>query len=284
MGDIVEAVEIDQTPEVSHPAPLNYRSMVPGPSGEPAIELCDLSKTLSGRTVLDGVSLCVQKGETMSIMGGSGAGKSVTLKHIVGLMKPDRGCVKVDGVDVTNTNHGSLEAARRKIGFCFQGSALLNSLSVFENVALPLREHEGLDEEEIRRRVEEKLSLVGLSDAARKLPSEISGGMKKRVGLARAIIRNPAIILYDEPTAGLDPVMGRTINDLILDMQKKLGVTSVLVTHDMSSAFRVSNRMAMLLKGKIIKVGTPDEFRASEDPFIKQFIYGESEGPLKERP
>jgi phospholipid/cholesterol/gamma-HCH transport system ATP-binding protein len=249
-----------------------------------AIELCDLTKSLSGRTVLDGVSLAIQKGETMSIMGGSGAGKSVTLKHIVGLMKPDRGCVKVDGVDVTNTNHGSLEAARRKIGFCFQGSALLNSLTVFENVALPLREHELLDEAEIGRRVEEKLGLVGLSEAARKLPSEISGGMKKRVGLARAIIRNPSIILYDEPTAGLDPVMGRTINDLILDMQKKLGVTSVLVTHDMSSAFRVSNRMAMLQKGKILKVGTPDEFRASEDPFIKQFIYGESEGPLTRTP
>jgi phospholipid/cholesterol/gamma-HCH transport system ATP-binding protein len=284
MDDIVETVEIDQSPEVSHPAPLSYRSMVTSPGGEAAIELCDLTKALSGRTVLDGVSLAIQKGETMSIMGGSGAGKSVTLKHIVGLMKPDRGCVKVDGVDVTNTNHGSMEAARRKIGFCFQGSALLNSLSVFENVALPLREHEGLGEEEIRRRVEEKLALVGLSDATRKLPAEISGGMKKRVGLARAIIRNPSIILYDEPTAGLDPVMGRTINDLILDMQKKLGVTSVLVTHDMSSAFRVSNRMAMLLKGKIIKIGTPDEFRASEDPFIKQFIYGESEGPLRERP
>jgi len=249
-----------------------------------AVELCDLTKALSGRTVLDGVSLAVQKGETMCVIGGSGAGKSVTLKHIVGLMKPDRGCVKVDGVDVTNTNHGSLEAARRKIGFCFQGSALLNSLSVFENVALPLREHERPDEAEIRQRVDEKLALVGLSDAGQKLPSEISGGMKKRVGLARAIIRNPAIILYDEPTAGLDPVMASTINDLILDMQKKLGVTSVLVTHDMSSAFRVSTRIAMLLKGKIVKVGTPAEFKASDDPLVKQFIYGESEGPLTRTP
>ncbi|MBI3857424.1 MAG: ABC transporter ATP-binding protein [Planctomycetes bacterium] len=249
-----------------------------------AIELCDLTKSLSGRTVLDGVSLSILKGETLSVIGGSGAGKSVTLKHIVGLMKPDRGCVKVDGVDVTNTNHGSLEAARRKIGFCFQGSALLNSLTVFENVALPLREHERPSEDEIRRRVEEKLALVGLSEAGEKLPAEISGGMKKRVGLARAIIRNPEIILYDEPTAGLDPVMGSTINDLILDMQKKLGVTSVLVTHDMTSAFRVSNRIAMLLKGKIVKVGTPAEFRASSDPLVKQFIFGESEGPLTRTP
>ena len=267
---------IDPTPPVPHPEPISYRPMV----AALAIELCDVTKKLGDHDVLDGVSLAILKGETMSVIGGSGAGKSVTLKHIVGLMKPDRGCVKVDGVDVTNSNHGSLETARRKIGFCFQGSALLNSLTVYENVALPLREHVRLDESEIRRRVEEKLALVGLEDAGKKLPAEISGGMKKRVGLARAIIRDPEIILYDEPTAGLDPVMGSTINDLILDMQKKLGVTSVLVTHDMTSAFRVSNRIAMLLKGRIIKVGTPAEFRGSQDPLVKQFIYGESEGPL----
>src|SRR5262245_47086866 len=150
MNVIVDAVDLkDGTPSLEHPAPVSYRPMM----SAPAIELCDLTKSLSGRTVLDGVSLAIQKGETMSVIGGSGAGKSVTLKHIVGLMKPDRGCVKVDGVDVTNTNHGSLEAARRKIGFCFQGSALLNSLSVFENVALPLREHEKIGEAEIRQRV-----------------------------------------------------------------------------------------------------------------------------------
>jgi phospholipid/cholesterol/gamma-HCH transport system ATP-binding protein len=277
MNAIVSPVERTDS---SRPQPaedeVSYRSMLTAS----AIELCDLTKSLGSRKVLDGVNLSILKGETMSVIGGSGAGKSVTLKHIVGLMKPDRGCVKVQGVDITSTNHGSLEAARRKIGFCFQGSALLNSLSVFENVALPLREHEALGEDEIRRRVEEKLGLVGLSDASGKLPSELSGGMKKRVGLARAIIRNPEIILYDEPTAGLDPVMGTAINDLILDMQKKLGVTSVLVTHDMSSAFRVSNRIAMLVKGRIVKLGTPAEFRASDDPLVKQFIYGESEGPL----
>jgi phospholipid/cholesterol/gamma-HCH transport system ATP-binding protein len=281
MNAIVSEVDqIEDGDPVAHPDPVSYRSMV----APAAIELCDLSKSLSGRPVLDGVSLSVLKGETMSVIGGSGAGKSVTLKHIVGLMKPDRGCVKVDGVDVTNTNHGSMEAARRKIGFCFQGSALLNSLTVFENVALPLREHERLGEAEIRRRVEEKLALVGLSEAGQKLPSEISGGMKKRVGVARAIIRNPAILLYDEPTAGLDPRMSSTINDLILDMQKKLQVTSVLVTHDMTSAFRVSNRIAMLLNGRIIKIGTPAEFRASDDPQVKQFINGESEGPLTRKP
>jgi phospholipid/cholesterol/gamma-HCH transport system ATP-binding protein len=226
------------------------------------------------------VSLSIRKGETIAIIGGSGAGKSVTLKHIVGLMKPDGGTVRVGGVDVHQDNHGTLDKVRKKIGFCFQGSALLNSMNVFENVALPLREHENLSEDEIRRRVQEKLDLVKLGDAGEKMPSEVSGGMKKRVGLARAIIRNPEIILYDEPTAGLDPVVGSQINDLILDMQRKLGVTSVLVTHDMSSAFRVSNRIAMLLKGRIVKIGTPAEFRASDDPVVRQFIYGESEGPL----
>ncbi len=272
---------VDDTSQVEHPAPVSYGPLVT----PPAIELCGLTKSLGGRVVLEGVSLSIQKGETMSIIGGSGAGKSVTLKHIVGLMKPDRGCVKVCGVDVTGGNHGTLETARKRIGFCFQGSALLNSMSVFENVALPLREHERLSEEEIRRRVQDKLRLVNLSDADCKMPSEISGGMKKRVGLARAIIRNPEIILYDEPTAGLDPVVGTQINVLILDMQKKLGVTSLLVTHDMSSVFRVSNRIAMLLEGRIVKIGTPAEFRASDDPVIKQFIYGESEGPLtKDRP
>ncbi|HLF93506.1 MAG TPA: ABC transporter ATP-binding protein [Planctomycetota bacterium] len=271
---------IDESPQVEHHAPVSYRELV----APVAIELCDLTKALGGRTVLEGVNLSILKGETMCIIGGSGAGKSVTLKHIVGLLKPDRGCVKIDGVNVTQSRNGEMDAARRKIGFLFQGAALLNSMTVFENVALPLREHERLTEADIRTRVERKLSLVGLEEAGQKFPAEISGGMKKRAGLARAIIRDPEIILYDEPTAGLDPVIGSTINDLILDMQKKLGVTSMLVTHDMASAFRVSNRIAMLLKGRIVKLGTPAEFKASDDPIVKQFIYGESEGPLtKER-
>ena len=281
MDAILEAVEpVDESPQVEHHAPVSYRELM----APVAVELCDLTKSLGGRTVLDGVSLSILKGETLCIIGGSGAGKSVTLKHIVGLLKPDRGCVKIDGVDVTHTKNGELEAARRKIGFLFQGAALLNSMTVYENVALPLREHERLRDPEIRERVTLKLGLVGLDDAGQKFPAEISGGMKKRAGLARAIIRDPEIILYDEPTAGLDPVIGSTINDLILDMQKKLGVTSILVTHDMASAFRVSNRIAMLLKGKIIKLDTPAGFKSSDDPIVKQFIYGESEGPLtKER-
>lgn len=277
MDAVLKAVDnIDESPQVEHPKPTNYAALV-----TPAvIELCDVSKTLGGRKVLDGVSLAVLKGETMGIIGGSGAGKSVTLKHIVGLLRPDQGRVRVSGLDITATNNGVLHEARKKIGFLFQGAALLNSINVFENVALSLREHEKLTETEIRARVNEKLTLMGLADAGEKMPSDLSGGMKKRVGLARAIVRNPEIILYDEPTAGLDPVIGATINELILDMQKKLGVTSVIVTHDMTSAFRVSNRIAMLLKGKIVKIGTPGEFKASDDPVIKQFIYGESEGPL----
>ena len=269
-------MEIDESPHVQHSGPTSYTSMMPPTT----IELLNLSKKLGGRMVLNGVSLAIYKGETMCIMGGSGAGKSVTLKHIVGLLQPDRGRVQVNGVDVTNPRNGALAEARKKIGYVFQGAALLNWMSVYDNVALPLREHEKFSMTQVNDRVMEKLTLVGLEKDGKKMPSEISGGMKKRAGLARAIVRNPEIILYDEPTAGLDPVMGTQINALILDMQKKLSVTSVLVTHDMSSAFRVANRMAMLLDGKIIKMGTPEEFRSSKDEYVRRFIYGESEGPL----
>lgn len=276
---MVDVAELDDKPFVLHPEPTSFQGLVPE-KPPAAIELCGLHKTLGGRAVLDGVSLRIERGETMCIIGGSGTGKSVMLKHIVGLMRPDRGHVLIDGENISHSCNGALAEARKKIGFLFQGAALLNSMSVYENVALPLREHEKLAEDEIRKRVLEKLDLVHLADAAPKMPAVLSGGMKKRVGLARAIIRNPETILYDEPTAGLDPVTASTINNLILEMQKKLGVTSILVTHDMSSAFRVSNRMAMLYQGKIIKVGTLDEFKSSEDPIIQQFIYGDSEGPL----
>ncbi len=245
-----------------------------------AVELCDLRKKLGGLVVLDGISIKVRRGETLCIIGGSGAGKSVTLKHIVGLMAPDSGHVLVDGINLTTAKGEELEELRKRIGFCFQGAALLNSLNVFENVALPLREHEGLNGTELENRVMAKLDLVGLETAAQKMPSQLSGGMRKRVGLARAIIRNPEIILYDEPTAGLDPVTASTINTEILDMQAKLNVTSILVTHDMSSAFRVSNRIAMLYKGQIICIGTPDDLKKEEDARVQQFIYGDSGGPL----
>ena len=245
-----------------------------------SVELCDLQKTLGGLVVLNGVSLKIQRGETMCIIGGSGAGKSVTLKHIVALMEPDEGHVLINGINITAARREELEEIRKGIGFCFQGAALLNSLTVFNNVALPLQEHEGLEGSELEDRVMAKLDLVGLENAAKKMPSELSGGMKKRVGLARAIIRNPGIILYDEPTAGLDPVTATTINSEILDMQAKLNVTSILVTHDMSSAFRVANRIAMLYKGEIIALGTTEEIKKHDDPRVQQFIYGDSEGPL----
>ncbi len=266
----------DDLPQVEHPSPTSYRDLVPAA----AIDISGLTKTLGGRRVLDGVSLSVYRGETVGIIGGSGAGKSVTLKHIVGLLRPDSGSVRILGAEISGTDSPALDAARRKIGFLVQGAALMGSMTVFDNVALPLREHESLSEDEVRERVNEKLALVGLLEDGYKMPSEISGGMRKRVGLARAIIRNPEILLYDEPTAGLDPVIASNINDLILEMQEKLGVTSVLVTHDMSSAFRVSDRIAMLLEGRILTVGTPAELKASRDPVIRQFVYGDSEGPL----
>jgi len=270
MPEVTEPVD----DSVVHEQPVSLKGMVP----PVAVELVGVHKLLSGRQVLDGLSLQVYKGETFAIIGGSGQGKSVTLKHIVGLMSADRGDVRVNGQRV-DTNNG-IDSIRTQIGYLFQEGALLKSINVFENVALPLREHETLTEAQVRERVMEKLSLVRLSDAAQKMPGQLSGGMRKRAGLARAIVRNPSIVLYDEPTSGLDPVTSSTINDLILDLQKKVGVTGILVTHDMSSAFRVAHRMGMLLNGRLIKVGTPGEFKATEDPVVKQFILGESEGPL----
>ena len=252
----------------------------PAPAG-PIVELIDLHKAFGSKPVLRGMTLELRRGETLCVIGGSGTGKSVTLKHIVGLLHPDRGTVRICGTDIFATNNGQLGEIRKKIGFLFQGAALLNSLNVYENIALPLREHERLSEADIKRRVSETLEMVGLADAAEKMPDEISGGMKKRAGLARAIIRNPEIILYDEPTAGLDPIMAATINDLVLDLQKKLKVSSMVVTHDMSSVFRIADRIAMLFEGRVHKVGTKEEFRTSEDTKIQKFIYGDSEGPLR---
>jgi phospholipid/cholesterol/gamma-HCH transport system ATP-binding protein len=259
---------------------LPSRATADVPAG-PAVEIVDLYKSFGPKPVLRGLTLDLRRGETLCVIGGSGTGKSVTLKHIVGLLRPDRGTVKIDGQDIFGTSNGKLGEIRKKIGFLFQGSALLNSLDVFENVALPLREHEQPAEEEIKRQVMEKLALVRLEDAATKMPDEISGGMKKRVGLARAIIRNPEIMLYDEPTAGLDPIMAGAINSIILDLQKQLKVSSLVVTHDMSSVFRIADRIALILEGRVHKVDTKEEFRASTDPLVQQFIYGDSEGPLR---
>jgi phospholipid/cholesterol/gamma-HCH transport system ATP-binding protein len=215
------------------------------------------------------------------IIGLSGAGKTTILRHIAGFLDPDRGDVLVDDIKMNGAKSGVRTGLREKMGFLFQSGALINWLNVRENVALPLVEHKLGSMDEINSIVDEKLKLLQLGDAGDKMPSEISGGMKKRVGLARAIVRNPAIILYDEPTSGLDPVMSARINELILRMQEKLEVTSVVVTHDMESAYYIADRIAMLYNGKIIECGTPDEIRASKNPVVQQFIEGQITGPIE---
>ncbi len=246
----------------------------------PVIELKNVHKTLGNKRVLAGVNLTVYKGETLVIIGRSGSGKSVTLKHIVGLHQPDNGQVIVDGKDLSGMSYRELAELRKGFGFLFQDGALLNSLTVGENVALPLKEHTDMPDDEVSQVVSEKLAFVGLERHENVMPSVLSGGMKKRVGLARAIIREPQIMLYDEPTHGLDPIMSSVVNELINNMKLKLKVTSIVVTHDMPSAFRVADRIAMLYGGVIIKTGTTPEFLEADDPVIKQFVFGQEEGPI----
>lgn len=245
------------------------------------IEFMNVSKKFGNKVVLDDVSFLIRKGETFVIIGLSGAGKTTILRHIAGFIDPDRGEVLIDGTKMNGAKTSTRRALREKMGFLFQSGALINWLTVRENIALPLVEHKLGSPEEIDRIVEEKLKLLQLSDAGDKMPSDISGGMKKRAGLARAIVRNPAIILYDEPTSGLDPVMSARINGLIIRMQEKLEVTSVVVTHDMESAYYIADRIAMLYEGKLIESGTPDEIKASSNPVVRQFIEGKISGPIE---
>lgn len=244
------------------------------------IKLTGIHKWFGGHHVLRGIDLLIREGETLVIMGQSGCGKSVLLKHIIGVMEPDEGSVAIDGVDLSHLDVTQLHEIRSKIGMLFQGAALFDSLNIQENVGFSLYEHTKMPADEILEIVREKLGMVGLYGIERLLPSELSGGMQKRVGLARAICSDPKIILYDEPTTGLDPINADIINDLILRMQKRLKVTSIVVTHDMKSAFKVGNRIAMLYQGRIIAVGTPDEIKASSDPIVHQFITGSAEGPI----
>lgn len=238
------------------------------------IEFKDVCKSFNGLWVHNGINLSIQEGEIMSLLGGSGSGKSVLLKELIGLLKPDSGDIIVMGSNVTHMSEEALIKLREHVGMLFQGSALFDSLSVFENIAYPLREHLRLTEKEIRDRVAEKLQLVGLSGIETKMPDELSGGMKKRVGLARAIATEPDIILYDEPTTGLDPITARRINELIVDLQKKLGVTTIVVTHDLHCVRTVSDRIAMIYEGKIVATGTWEELKASNIQAIKDFIGG----------
>jgi len=244
------------------------------------IEFIDVHKRLGTKSVLAGLNLRIRRGETMVIIGRSGTGKSVMLKHVVGLMRPDRGKVMVDGTDVGTADHDTLLRLRTKMGVLFQSGALIHWLTVGENVALPLRELGGYDEKQIRAIVEEKLDLVDMRGASNLTPDKISGGMKKRAALARAIARDPEIILYDEPTAGLDPVIANITDELILSIQRRLGVTSVVVTHDMHSAYAIADRMAMLHAGRIVQIGTPDDIKNTTDPAVRQFIEGKTSGPL----
>ncbi len=244
------------------------------------IEIIDLHKSFGSLRVLNGVNLTVEKGESMTVIGGSGSGKSVLLKHIIALLFPDRGRVIVDGQMLNDLDERGLNEMRKKFGMLFQGAALFDSLTVWENVGFGLKQHTKLSDKEIRKLATEKLALVGLKDVEDKMPADLSGGMKKRVGLARAIAMDAAIILYDEPTTGLDPITADAINDLIVDLRKKLGVTSVSITHDMQSAYKISDRIAMLYKGQIQEIGTPEQIRNTTNPIVRQFITGSAVGPI----
>ncbi len=237
------------------------------------IKLIDLHKSFGDQVVLHGLNLEIPKGKVTVILGPSGAGKTVILRHMIGLSKPDRGQVWLDDVEISALSEQALSRVRKRFGMLFQSGALFDSLTVEENVAFPLMEHTQLSREAVAKKVREKLSLVGLQEAGAKLPAELSGGMRKRVGLARAIALEPEIILYDEPTTGLDPLMTETINQLILDMQRQLAVTSVIISHDIESTFLVADRVAMLYQGRIVAEGTPQDLQRSPLPFVQEFLH-----------
>jgi len=244
------------------------------------IRLEEVYKTFQEQRVLDGISLQIPQGEIFIIIGGSGQGKSVLLKHMIGLLRPDKGRIFIDDDDITRLSSWELKEVRKKFGMLFQNAALFDSMTVGDNVAFPLREHTRLHNMVIMDRVRTRLADVGLQGIEHKYPSELSGGMRKRVGLARALALEPEIVLFDEPTTGLDPITTDVINQLIYDTQKRLGLTFVIISHDVESIFKLAHRIAMLYKGKIIERGTPEEIKASPNPIVQQFISGSSEGPI----
>jgi len=249
-------------------------------NGQPIITLEGIRKAFGDKLVLDGLSLEVEKGESFVIVGGSGTGKSVTLKHIIGLLRPDEGHVFIDGTDLCCLSVVEMNRIRRRFGMSFQEGALFDSMSVFENVAFPLRRHTKMAESEIRDRVRECLEQVHLHGVEDKRPSQLSGGMRRRVGFARAISLAPEILLFDEPTTGLDPVISDVVADLIVEMDETLNTTTVTITHDMKVAFKIADRVAMLFKGRLVEVAPPEEFRRSPNPIVQQFIAGTAQGPL----
>lgn len=244
------------------------------------IQVENLHKWFGTRKILDGVNFEVKEGETLVIMGGSGCGKSTLLRTLIGLLEPDEGRISFFGQDVSHVSEEERNEIRKKFGMLFQGAALFNSLTVGENVALPLKEHTKLDDNIIQIIVKVKLELVGLTGFEDLKPYQISGGMKKRVALARAIALDPKIVFYDEPGAGLDPITAHVIDHLILDLTKKLKMTSVVVTHEMKSAFRIADRMIVLHQGKVVASGTAKEIQETNNPYVQQFIHGEIDGPV----
>jgi len=245
------------------------------------IEIENLHKSFDSQRVLKGVNLGINKGESIVIIGQSGCGKSVLLKHLIRLLEPDEGRVVVDRNDLSQLKDKELIHLRQRFGMLFQSAALFDSLTVEENVGLELRESRLYSDKEIKETVNEKLELVGLTDANQKKPAQLSGGMRKRVGLARAIANNPEVLLYDEPTTGLDPITADIIDELILNLHQKLNVTSIAVTHDMKSAFKVAQRIVMLYAGKVEINGTPEEIKTTDNQIVRQFIEGRAKGPIK---
>jgi phospholipid/cholesterol/gamma-HCH transport system ATP-binding protein len=244
------------------------------------INLVDIYKSFGTQVVLEGLNLSIETGKVTVIIGRSGGGKSVLLKHMIGLMRPDSGKVEVDGQDITTFNDRQLNEIRKRFGMLFQEAALFDSMTVGQNVAFPLVEHTKLGKTKIREIVRDKLAHVGLKGVEDKMPSELSGGMRKRVGLARAIALEPEIILFDEPTTGLDPITADTIDQLIKDIQSRLNVTCVVISHDIPGTFKIAHQIAMLLDGKIIEYGAPEEIKESSNPAVMQFIEGKQEGPI----
>ncbi len=247
---------------------------------EVVIRVKNLTKNFGERRILNGINLDIYEGETLVVMGGSGCGKSTFLRHLIGAIRPDSGEVWMFGKNIATAPDEEMDEIRKKFGMLFQSGALFDSMTVGENIALPLREHAKLDENIIGIIIKMKLEQVGLRGFENLMPSQLSGGMKKRVGLARAIAMDPKIVFYDEPTAGLDPVMTGVIDKLTIDLTKKLQITSVVVTHDMNSVFRIADRIVMLHQGNIVQIGTSDEIKNSKNPLVRQFITGDAEGPI----
>jgi phospholipid/cholesterol/gamma-HCH transport system ATP-binding protein len=245
------------------------------------IEIKDLHKSFAAKKVLQGVDLTIETGQTTTIIGGSGSGKSVLFKHIIGLMKPDTGSILVEGEDITQMGESGLYRMVEKFGLVFQSGALFDSMTVGENVAFGIKNRKGATRKEIDAVVEHSLNQVGLSDITHMLPAELSGGMKKRVAIARVIARKPQIIMFDEPTTGLDPIMADIINDLIIKVSDHEGIMSIVITHDMVSAYKISDKIAVLYEGRIIETGSPEEIRNTKNAIVRQFIEGKAEGPIK---